>query len=243
MTITTALRTAATSALAARLLARKDSQTMAIIGLGAQSEFQALGFRALMRIRRLRVFDVDPDATHKFMANMKSLNFDIFVANSAEEAVSGADIVTTVTADKARNHILSDNMVGQGLHINAVGGDCPGKTELHAEILHRSSIFVEYAPQTRIEGEIQQLDADHPVTELWQVLSGQAEGRTSRQEVTVFDSVGFAIEDFATLRYLRDKAVAGKFSRKINLITEIDNPRDLFGALGQRQGLRAGRSD
>ncbi|TIV12414.1 MAG: ornithine cyclodeaminase, partial [Mesorhizobium sp.] len=72
--------------------------------------------------------------------------------------------------------------------------DCPGKTELHRDILLRSDIFVEFPPQTRIEGEIQQLDADHPVTELWQVMTGQAKGRKAPEQITLFDSVGFATE-------------------------------------------------
>src|SRR5690606_5578896 len=97
--------------------------------------------------------------------------------------------------------ILTDNMIGSGVHINAVGGDCPGKTELHRDILLRSSVFVEFPPQTRIEGEIQQLPEDHPVTELWQVISGDVPGRVSDAQNTLFDSVGFAIEDFSALRY------------------------------------------
>ena len=99
-------------------------------------------------------------------------------------------------------------MVGAGVHINAVGGDCPGKTELHRDILLRSDIFVEFPAQTRIEGEIQQLAADHPVTELWQVIAGQATGRTGERQITLFDSVGFAIEDFSALRYVRDQLEA-----------------------------------
>lgn len=238
MTITTALRTAATSALAARHLARRDARTMAIIGLGAQSEFQAHGFRALLGIARLRVFDIDSAATAKFMANMVGRGFDITVAATAHEAVLGADIVTTVTADKARNHILSDNMIGAGVHINAVGGDCPGKTELQAAILHRAEIFVEYAPQTRIEGEIQQLAGDHPVTELWQVMAGQAAGRTSAAQLTVFDSVGFAIEDFSALRYLRDKLFEFGDARRIDLLATPSDPRNLFGLVDALEGDR-----
>lgn len=238
MTIATALRTAATSALAARYLARKDARTMAIIGLGAQSEFQAHGFRALTGIARLRVFDIDPAATAKFMANMAGRGFNIIVTTTAQEAVLGADIVTTVTADKARNHILSDNMIGAGVHINAVGGDCPGKTELQADILHRAGIFVEYAPQTRIEGEIQQLAGDHPVTELWQVITGNVAGRTNAAQITVFDSVGFAIEDFSALRYLRDKLSESGLARSIDLLATPSDPRNLFGLISALEGDR-----
>ena len=142
MTITTALRTAATSALVARLLARPGSRSMALIGLGAQSEFQALAFQALLGIDRLRVFDIDPAAIRKFKANLRDQGFEIFVAGSAREAVRGADIITTVTADKQKATILSDEMVGAGVHINAVGGDCPGKTELHPDLLRRADVFV-----------------------------------------------------------------------------------------------------
>jgi ornithine cyclodeaminase/alanine dehydrogenase-like protein (mu-crystallin family) len=90
------------------------------------------------------------------------------------------------------------------MHINAVGGDCPGKTELHADVLRGARVIVEFEPQTRIEGDIQQLAADFPVVELWRVLSGEVAGRESDAQVTVFDSVGFALEDFSALRYLND---------------------------------------
>lgn len=235
MTLLTALRTGATSAMAALRLAPKGATTMAIIGNGAQSEFQALAFGALLGIRHLRLYDIDPAATEKCRRNLAPLGFSITVCRSGQEAVEGADVITTVTADKQCATILTDNMIGSGVHINAVGGDCPGKTELHRDILKRSSIFVEYAPQTRIEGEIQQLPADHPVTELWEVLCGTAPSRTSPSEVTLFDSVGFAIEDFSALRYVRDKLAATSFYEELDLLADPDEPRDLYGML-----LRAG---
>jgi ornithine cyclodeaminase len=231
MTITTALRTAATSAVAARYLAREDAAVMAIIGLGSQSEFQALAFKALNGIRRLRVFDIDPAATEKFLKNLAGHGFEIEVAASAQEAVLGADIITTVTADKLKATILSDNMVGAGVHINAVGGDCPGKTELQREILLRADVFVELPEQTRIEGEIQQMPPDFPVTELWRVIVGEAEGRRARDQITVFDSVGFATEDFSALRYLSDLIEGTDYFEEIDLLTEPEDPRDLFGLL------------
>ncbi len=231
MTITTALRTAATSAVAARYLARKDAEVMAIIGLGSQSEFQALAFKALNGIRRLRVFDIDSSATEKFLANLAGRGFEIEVTASAQEAVLGADIITTVTADKLKATILSDNMVGAGVHINAVGGDCPGKTELQREILLRADVFVELPEQTRIEGEIQQMPPDFPVTELWRVITGEAEGRRARDQITVFDSVGFATEDFSALRYLDDLIEGTDYYDEIDLLTEPEDPRNLFGLL------------
>jgi ornithine cyclodeaminase len=231
MTILTALRTAATSAMAAKYLAPKGARTMAIIGNGAQSEFQALAFKAVLGIDKLRLYDIDHDATVKCAKNLAGYGFDIIQASSPEEAVTGADIITTVTADKKNATILTDNMVGQGIHINAVGGDCPGKTELHRDIVLRSDIFVEYPPQTWIEGEIQQLDKSHPINELWKVIAGIEPGRSGERQITLFDSVGFAIEDFSALRYLRDRLKEGRFYEELDLLADPDEPRDLFGML------------
>ncbi|KRB55128.1 ornithine cyclodeaminase [Rhizobium sp. Root708] len=233
MTLMTGLRTAATSALAAKYLARKNSRTMAIIGLGAQSEFQALAFRALLGIKSLRVYDIDADAVSKFLSNIGDKDFDVLVATTAEEAVAGADIITTVTADKRNATILSDNMVGGGVHINAVGGDCPGKTELQGDILRRADVFVEFPEQTRIEGEIQQMAPDFPVTELWQVMTGAASGRRSDEQITIFDSVGFATEDFSALRYLRDIVQGTAFYTDLDLTTQPEDPRNLYGLFRQ----------
>ncbi|TIX71499.1 MAG: ornithine cyclodeaminase [Mesorhizobium sp.] len=231
MTFLTALRTAAMSAIAAKHLARPNSKTMAIIGNGAQSEFQALAFKAIVGVTELRLYDIDPSATERCARNLAGKGVTIKACSSSQEAVEGADIITTVTADKQYATILSDNMVGPGVHINAVGGDCPGKTELHKDILLRSDIFVEYPPQTRIEGEIQQLDADYPVNELWQVIAGKREGRQSERVITLFDSVGFAIEDFSALRYVRSKLEETGLYVDLDLLADPDEPRDLYGML------------
>ncbi|WP_255681174.1 ornithine cyclodeaminase [Agromyces cavernae] len=232
MTILTALRTAATSALAARALARPDSRVMAMIGAGSQAEFQALAFRTALGIDRLRVYDVDPDAVAKLARNLLPLGFTIEVAGSVAEALDGADVVTTCTADKARATVIADELVRPGMHLNAIGGDCPGKTELDAAILDRSAVFVEYTPQTRIEGEIQQRGDDFAVTELWEVLTERAPGRTDAEQVTVFDSVGFAIEDFSALRYVRERVAGTRYAQEIDLVADPDDPKDLFGLVG-----------
>ncbi|WP_412565166.1 ornithine cyclodeaminase [Thalassobius sp. MITS945101] len=235
MTVLTALRTAATSALVAKYLAPKGSKTMAMIGNGAQCEFQALAFKAICGIEHVRLYDIDPAATEKAARNLANSGLTVVSCKSGEEAMEGAEIITTCTADKQYATILTDNMVGSGVHINAIGGDCPGKTELHKDILLRSEIFVEYPPQTRIEGEIQQLADDHPVTELWQVMLGEAEGRKDPRQITLFDSVGFAIEDFSALRYVAEKIKGTEFFDMLDMLADPDDPRDLFGML-QRAG-------
>ena len=234
LTLTTAMRTAATSVMAAKLLARPGSRTMALIGNGAQSEFQALAFHHLLGITTLRLFDTDPLATAKLLRHLRSVPaLKTVVCASTAEALQGADIVTTVTADKRNATIVTPEMLTAGMHLNAVGGDCPGKTELHPGVLAAASVFVEYEPQSRVEGDLQQMPASFPVTELWQVLTGQAPGRRSAAEVTVFDSVGFALEDFAALRLMGALAAELGLGQVIALIPEMADPKDLFGELAR----------
>jgi ornithine cyclodeaminase len=237
LTITTAIRTAAMSALAGRVLARPGSRRMALIGNGAQSEFQALAFRDLVGVRELHLYDTDPAASAKLVANLAGQGLRLRVCATIAEAVRGADIVTTVTADKSNAIILTPEMIEPGMHINAVGGDCPGKTELHPGVLEAAAVFVEFEPQTRIEGEIQQLPADFPVTEFWRVLAGTSAGRTAAAQVTVFDSVGFALEDYAALTFMHDAASELGIGETIELIPHTDDPKNLFGLLSvPRQG-------
>lgn len=229
MTVLTALRTAATSAAVARLLARPDSRTMAMIGAGSQSEFQAIAFREVLGIERLRIWDTDPAAIAKCVRNLSPLGFDVEVASSGADAVRGADVVTTCTADKANAIVLADADVEPGMHLNAIGGDCPGKTELDPAILDRARVFVEFEPQTRIEGELQSKPESFAVTELWEVFAGRLPGRESADDITLFDSVGFAIEDYSALRYVRDDVAGTPFVADIDLVAEPDDPKDLFG--------------
>ena len=236
MTMLTALRTAATSALVAKTLAPEGATTMAMLGNGAQSEFQSLAMMDIAGSTHVRLYDIDAAATAKCARNLAATGLVVTECRTAEEAIEGAQILTPCTADKAYATILTDNMVGAGVHINAIGGDCPGKTEIAPGILQRGDIFVEYPPQTRIEGDIQQLDDNHPVTEIWQVLKGQAKGRTSDKQITIFDSVGFAIEDFSALRFVRDRIAGTEYFYPLDLLADPDDPRDLFGMLMRSQG-------
>ena len=231
MTLLTALRTAAMSALAAKHLAPKGATTMAMIGNGAQSEFQCRAFQAVCGITNVRLYDTDTNATAKCAKNLANSGLNVTSCTTGQDAVTGADIITTCTADKQYATILTDNMVGAGVHINAIGGDCPRKTELHKDILHRSDIFVEYPPQTRVEGEIQALADDHPVIELHNVFAGRAQGRENDKQITLFDSVGFAIEDFSALRTIKDLITGTDLFDDLDMLADPNDPRDLFGML------------
>ena len=220
---------------------------MAMIGSGAQAEFQALGVRANLGVNTLRVYDIDPAAMEKFERNALGLGFDVTLCDNAEHAITGAEIITTCTADKRNATILTDEMVARacasagvtGLHINAIGGDCPGKTELDIELVKRGTVFVEFPEQSFIEGEIQFLPRDWPITELWQVLTGDAAGRTSDDELTIFDSVGFAIEDFAALTFLNQRLDGTDYYDEIDLVAEPADPKNLFGLIDARRPIAA----
>jgi ornithine cyclodeaminase len=248
MTFVTALRTAAMSALAATHLARPQSRVMALIGNGAQSEFQAVAFHGMLGIRELRLYDTDPKATAKLVRNLAKLQLDgltIARCESTADAVRSADIVTTVTADKRNATILTPPMIEPGMHLNAVGGDCPGKTELHVDILKSQDarIVVEFEPQARIEGEIQQLAGSGEVAEVTDVLLGRRPGRVHASDVTVFDSVGFALNDFSALRYLRQLNASHPGGECIDLIPQLTDPKDLFAGLTrERAAARRRRS-
>jgi ornithine cyclodeaminase len=243
LTLTTAMRTAATSVMVAKRLARPDARTMALIGNGAQSEFQALAFHHLLGITTLRLFDVDPAATLKLVRNLRNRpGLSLVLCDSIADAVRGADIVTTVTADKRNATVLTPEMIEPGMHINGVGGDCPGKTEIHPAVLQGASVFVEYEPQSRVEGDVQQMPADFPVTEFWRVLAAEVPGRVSRGQVTVFDSVGFALEDFSSLRLMGALAAELGLGQTVALIPALPDPKDLFSQLACGSSAHQGRA-
>jgi len=239
MTVLTALRTAATSAIATDYLARNNSTVLALIGTGAQSEFQVLAHLLVRDIRQVRYFDTDARAMNKFAQNMRSYAPEVeFIACSdAQSAVSAADIIIVCTACKGHVEVVKDTWLQAGVHINGLGGDCPGKTELEKAILFRSKTVVEYLPQSLIEGEIQLLtpkEAEQLVhAELWQIITSAKSGRTSDSEITVFDSVGFALEDFSVLRLVYDLTNHYDIGSKLDFIPQLADAKDLVAALNK----------
>ncbi|MCG8436066.1 MAG: ornithine cyclodeaminase, partial [Gammaproteobacteria bacterium] len=147
----------------------------------------------------------------------------------AEEAINGADIITTATADKRRATILTDAMLKSGVHVNGIGGDCPGKTELENATVKRSKVVVEFLEQTKVEGEIQTLGTDAVYAELWEIVSGAKAGRKSDDELTLFDSVGFAIEDYSVLRLVYALSNEYGIGTDMAMIPEPVDPKNLFG--------------
>jgi len=231
MTLLTAFRTAATCALAAKYLARKNSETIAIIGTGAQAEFQVLGFKRLFPLKEIRFYDKDPLAMIKFAHNLKTCNFALTPCDTIQEAIRQADIVITATAAYGRHQLFDLQDIAPGTHINAIGGDRPGKTELPPELLEAAKIVVEYLPQSLIEGEVQQCGAGRIHAELWELSTGSKPGRENSDEITLFDAVGFALEDYSALRLLYQLALEHALGQKLDLLPEPADPKDLFGLL------------
>lgn len=230
MTVLTALRTAATTALASHHLARPDSKVIGIIGTGSQAEFHVLALKAVLGIETVRYYDIDPKAMTKFRNNMSGYDLEFIECSNSKEAVEGVDIIVTATADKQRLRILESDMIKPGMHINGVGGDCPGKTELDPEILKRVKIVIEFLAQSKIEGEIQNLE-EEPYAELWELVAGKKPGRETNDEVTLFDSVGFAIEDYSVLKYFYQLAESMDIGQMVDIIPSMEDPKDLFGVL------------
>ena len=234
MTLLTALRTAATAALAARYLAPTPRTGVhALIGTGCQSEFQALAMRGECGLSTVAVYDVDPCAMRKFEANATKLGFTVELHDSAASAVARADVITTCTADKRNATVLFDPEVAGARYISAIGGDCPGKTELDPAILARADlVVVEHEAQARIEGEIQLQSPDFPVTELWRIIRGEAPGRAAgprgEDELIIFDSVGFGVEDLSILMFVRDELAATGGLEQLDLIANPADPKNLF---------------
>lgn len=230
MTLLTALRTAATSAMAAAYLVKPNAQSMAIIGAGAQAEFQILAHYWHLNISRINYYDHDPQAMAKLADNLAGLGLHLHAARNVEDAIDNVEIITTATAAKIKNQVLIQEWIQPGQLINAIGGDCPGKTELDVRILQHSKVVVESFEQTRHEGEIQQL-YDSVYAELWEIISGKKPGRKNPEDVFVFDSVGFALEDFTILNYVYELCLEYNLGQDQDLIPHLANPKDLYGLI------------
>lgn len=231
MTLLTAFRTAATSALASTYLARNSSKTFGIIGTGSQSEFQVLAHYFSLGITEIYYFDVDVHAMDKFAHNLKSFSLKLHRCTSGEEVVQKSDIITTATAKKGHQKIIHADWIKKGAHVNGIGGDTPGKTELDPSILKMTKIVVELTEQSLVEGEIQQAGKSVIFAELWEIVTGKKKGRTDDQEITLFDSVGFALEDYSALALVNRLCNIHNIGHELDMIPTPSDPKNLFGVV------------
>ncbi|ACU89250.1 ornithine cyclodeaminase family protein [Desulfomicrobium baculatum] len=195
----TCLRTAASDAVAVRHLSRQDSRTLALFGAGHQAWFELLAVREVRPIETVLVVNRSPKAGEDFARRIQAeLGLEARFADS-REAVQAADIIVTVTA--AREALFEASLVRPGTHVSAMGADAPGKQELDPALVARAALFADVVRQSLGIGEYEAahkaglVDAQN-VTAIGAVLNG-APGRTSPQQITVYDSSGMALQDMA----------------------------------------------
>ena len=209
----TAIRTAAVSGLATRLLAREDARELAIVGSGKQARTHLEAIRSVRPIERVRVWSRTAERARSFAAHAtQRFGLPVEAAGSAEEAVRGADIICTVTSSS--DPVVRGAWVEDGTHLNAVGYAGPKGRELDADAVARSRLIVDRRAAALAEsGDVLlaiadgAIDEGHIAAELADVVAGRVAGRISPQEITLFESLGLAIEDLAAAHHVYRRAV------------------------------------
>jgi ornithine cyclodeaminase len=210
----TAIRTAAVSGVATKLLSNPDAGDLAILGAGVQAMTHLEAMRDVRDLRRVRVWSRTRERSTRFAEKARQrFGLAMEVVDAAESCVRGADIICTVTA--SREPVLRGSWIADGAHINAVGASLPSARELDTTAVARSHLFVDRRESALAEaGDILiplaegAFNADHIRGDLGEVLMGAVAGRESRSDVTLFKSLGLAIEDLAAARLIYEKGVA-----------------------------------
>jgi len=196
----TASRTGAAGAIAAKYLARKDSSKVAVMGAGVQGRYQVIGLNAVFNVSNVKVYDVVVDAVNDYVKEMTDrFGFAVEPAYSPREAIQDSDII--VTATPSTEPYVRSEWVREGVHINAIGADAPGKQELDERIMTRAKVVVDSIAQCTERGEIQTairkglLKRESIYAELSDIVLGRKPGRTNPSEITLFDATGMAVQD------------------------------------------------
>ncbi len=199
--LTTALRTAAASAVATKAMAHPESAVLGLIGCGAQSITQLHGIARLFPIKKVLIYDIDESILNSFENRISSLDLNLTIVKSTiAEIVSSSDILCTATSIEVDEGPLFSNIESKKhIHINAVGSDFPGKTELPLELLKKSFVCVDFLEQALIEGECQQLSSEDVGANLTDLLKDEDQSQHIKEQCTVFDSTGWALEDQVVL--------------------------------------------
>lgn len=231
-TFLTALRTGAASAIASSVLARPDSNTLSVVGCGAQAVTQIHAISRLFQLESVLGYDVDPAAMASLQDRCSGFLDDPGIVRTAslEEATAAADILCTCTSvDIGKGPVLPKDIEAQShLHINAVGSDFPGKTEVPLAHLKRVLVCPDYREQAVREGECQQLKSEEIGPNLTEILSCPENYRQYKESHTVFDSTGWAIEDHTAANMLIELARQLNVGQEIPLESNSNDPRDPY---------------
>jgi ornithine cyclodeaminase/alanine dehydrogenase-like protein (mu-crystallin family) len=215
------LRTGAASGLATRLLARPDAQTLGLIGVGRQSRTQVLAVCAVRPIRRVNVFARTAESREAYARAMeKDLGIEVRPSPSAQACVAEADVVVTIT--KSAEPVCQAEWLAPGAHVNVAGANSGDRREVDGEMVLRAAVKVtDHVEQAKVEaGEFRDLVADgklawSDIRELGELVTGKATGRTSPSELTLFKSLGIALEDMAFGEFVYQRALAAGVGRPI----------------------------
>jgi alanine dehydrogenase len=219
----TAVRTGAASALAARYLARRDSRTIACFGAGVQARYQLLCLQAVFPVERVSVVGRDPERARAFAERMaRELGVPVEATRDRRAAVAGADLVTCATTSPTP--VFDGRHVRPGTHVDAVGAFRPSTREVDSGLVRRAHLVVDtYAGAWEEAGDVLipikagAITRRHVRADLAELVSRRKRGRAAREEITLFKSVGFALEDAATARLAYDRAVAGNVGTEVLL--------------------------
>jgi ornithine cyclodeaminase len=209
-TAITGLRTAAASAVATRALARADATSLAIIGNGEQAAAHLRSIAAVRALKSVRVWGRSPERVREFVsAESPHSPVSIEIATTIEQAVADADIVCTTTS--SREPILQGAWLRPGTHVNLVGASAASAREADDDLVRRSAFFVDFrgsalAQAGELLGAFGERASEHIRAEIGEVLSGTKQGRTSRDELTVYKSLGIAAQDLAAAQYVYESA-------------------------------------
>jgi len=202
-TYITASRTGAAGAVAAKYLARKDSKIVGVIGAGTQGRYQISALNEILKIETVKVYDNVSRLAGSYVEEMSSqFNFKIEQAQTPEQAVRGSDVI--ITATPSTKPIILNDWIKEGVHINAIGADAPGKQELDEAIIPRAKVVVDNLTQCVERGEIQTairrglLKKEEVYSELSDIVLARRQGRTNMKEITLFDATGMAVQDITT---------------------------------------------
>lgn len=196
--LVTALRTGAASAVASRVLARPDSRVLGLVGCGAQAITQLHALSRVFELDTVLFFDTDPGAAHSFVERASCLGLRTvrFERAPVEAVVSRSDLLCVqTTVPVGEGPVFDDLATREHLHVNAVGSDFPGKTELPLALLRKSLVCPDFRGQALVEGECQQLRYEVLGPELTQLVAEAERFHRFRERLTIFDSTGWALED------------------------------------------------
>ncbi|MFQ5710350.1 MAG: ornithine cyclodeaminase family protein [Candidatus Geothermarchaeales archaeon] len=219
----TAMRTGAVSGVATKYLARKDSKVAGIFGAGVQARTQLWAICEARDVEEARVYDVDPASSKKYCEEMgEKLGIDVFMVDDPRDAVVGSDVIATATT--SREPVFRGEWVGEGTHINGVGSYTPTMRELDEVIVRRSRVVVDSREAALEEAgdliiPISQglITADHIYAELGEIVAGEKRGRVSDDEITLFKSVGLALQDVSTAVRLFELAQEMKVGKTVEI--------------------------